>query len=179
MPKKNVFKLDVVSVRLVKDAPLYADTPIDNPQKAVELLGDYMCQLDREVVCVLSLKSNNVPINAHFASMGSVNAAMAHPRELMKACMLSNAANMMIIHCHPSGKLEPSEEDTMLTDRMNNICAWIGIPLLDHIIVGGDNREYFSFREKRLIPSPSMKLKRDYNELNIGAPMVAEHTKGR
>ncbi len=63
-----------------------------------------MCQFDREVVCVVNLSSDLKPINVHFASVGSLNEAMAHPRELFKASILSNAASMMLIHCHPSGK---------------------------------------------------------------------------
>ena len=55
---------------------------------------------------------------------------------------------MMLIHCHPSGNIFPSKADTMMTDRMNKLCELIGIPLLDHIIVGGDNRAFFSFKEK-------------------------------
>ncbi len=96
-----------------------------------------MCQFDREVVCVVNLSSDLKPINVHFASVGSLNEAMAHPRELFKSSILSNAASMMLIHCHPSGNIFPSKADTMMTDRMNKLCELIGIPLLDHIIVGG------------------------------------------
>lgn len=77
-----------------------------------------------------------------FASVGSLNEAMAHPRELFKSSILSNAASMMLIHCHPSGNVFPSKADTMMTDRMNKLCELMGIPLIDHIIVGGDNREF-------------------------------------
>ena len=45
----------------------------------------------------------------HFASVGSLNEAMAHPRELFKSSILSNAASMMLIHCHPSGNVFPSK----------------------------------------------------------------------
>ena len=55
-----------------------------------------MCQFDREVVCVVNLSSDLKPINVHFASVGSLNEAMAHPRELFKSSILSNAASMML-----------------------------------------------------------------------------------
>lgn len=121
MPKKNDFKLDVVSVRLVKDAPIYSEHTFNNPADIAAVMGDCMCQFDREVVCVVNLRSDLKPINVHFASVGSLNEAMAHPRELFKSSILSNAASMMLIHCHPSGNVFPSKADTMMTDRMNKL----------------------------------------------------------
>ena len=147
MTEKNDFKLDVVSIRLVKEAPIYSEQSFNKPEEVAAVMGDCMCQFDREVVCVVNLSSDLKPINVHFASVGSLNEAMAHPRELFKASILSNAASMMLIHCHPSGNIFPSKADTMMTDRMNKLCELIGIPLLDHIIVGGDNRAFFSFKE--------------------------------
>ena len=67
----------------------------------------------------------------------------------MKAAILSNASNMMLLHNHPSGTLEPSKEDTMLTDRMNRVCELMGIPLTDHIIVGGDNTRFFLLSKRK------------------------------
>lgn len=179
MPKKNDFKLDVVSVRLVKDAPIYSEHTFNNPADIAAVMGDCMCQFDREVVCVVNLRSDLKPINVHFASVGSLNEAMAHPRELFKSSILSNAASMMLIHCHPSGNVFPSKADTMMTDRMNKLCELMGIPLIDHIIVGGDNREFFSFREKGMIDNPKITLSTDYRTLDIKSPLVAEQGKAR
>ena len=179
MPKKNDFKLDVVSVRLVKDAPIYSEQSFNNPIEVAAVMGECMCQFDREVVCVVNLRSDLKPINVHFASMGSLNEAMAHPRELLKASILSNAASMMLIHCHPSGNLMPSKSDTMMTDRINKICELIGIPLVDHIIVGGDNHSFFSFKEKGLIDNPKVMLSTDYRTLDIKSSLVAESGKVR
>ena len=179
MPKKNKFKVDVVSVRLVKDAPIYSEHPFNSPYEVVSVMGDIMCELDREVVCVINLKSDLTPINVHFASMGALNEAMAHPRELFKASILSNAASMMLVHCHPSGNLLPSKADTMMTDRMNRLCELIGISLMDHVIVGGNNKEFFSFKEKGVITNPRIVFTQDYKSLDISSPMVAECGKVR
>ena len=94
------FALDVVSIRLVKDAEVLSDKPIKGVEDLVALLGEHMCELDREVVCVVNLKNNGVPINCHFASMGAINYAMAHPRELLKSSILSNASHMIMLHNH-------------------------------------------------------------------------------
>lgn len=167
-------KLEVVSIRLVKDAPLLSDKPICNPTEAVELLGAHMCELDREVLCIINLKASGIPINCNFISIGAVDQTIAHPREIFKSCVLSNAASVLLLHNHPSGKLSPSKEDTMLTDRMLKLCDLIGIPLVDHIIVGGDNLSYFSFKEKELLNFDRVKYHVDYHNIEFPEIAVAE-----
>jgi len=180
MPKKNEFKLEVVSVRLVKDAPLLSKKKIMKPEDAIDVVGNVLCEMDREVICVINLKTDGIPINCHFASMGAVNQAILHPRELFKASILSNAANMILVHNHPSSNLQPSKEDTIMTDRMIKLTELLGIPLLDHIIVGGDNKEYFSFRAKGLLTNPNIVLSTNYQTLNFQtAALVADPGKAR
>ena len=179
MSRKNPFSLDVVSVRLVKDAPVMSGHPITSPEDAVLLLGKHLCEMDREVVCVINLKSDGTPINCHFASIGTLDQAMAHPREIFKASILSNAAKIMLMHNHPSSNLHPSREDTMMTDRMAKMCELMGIPLIDHVIVGGDNSRYFSFKEKKLLETPKIYLTTDYKSLDFNSGFVAEQGKAR
>lgn len=157
MPRKNPFKLDVVSVRLVKDAPLLSNHKIKSPEDAVDVAGELMCDLDREVFCIINLKADGTPINCHFASMGAIDQAIAEPREVFKASILSNASKMILIHNHPSGNLFSSKEDCGITDRLLRLWGLLGIPIVDHIIVGGDNRKYFSFHEHCLIENPVIK----------------------
>lgn len=145
---ERAFKLDVVSIRLVKDAPVLSKTKITTPENAVEVLGGVLSDLDREVVAVINLKADGTPVNVNFASVGTVNGALAEPRELLKSSILSNAANVIIVHNHPSGNLEPSKADISLTHRLVDVFSIMGIPLLDHVIVGGDNRSFYSMHEK-------------------------------
>lgn len=174
MPKK-LFKLDVVSIRLVKDAPILSDQKITTPSLAVDVIGSILSEMDREVVCVVNLKSDNTPINCHFASMGAINQAITHPRELFKSSILSNAANIILVHNHPSGNLFPSKEDIRLTDRMIKLTELMGIPLIDHVIVGGDNHQYFSMKEKGMLQNPVFSYTSDYHALEFGSPeKVAE-----
>ncbi len=100
MEKQEPFQLDVVSIRLVKNAPLFSDRKITGPKDAVSLVGEMLCEMDREVVCVINLKSDGTPINCNFASMGAINQAVAEPRELFKSAILSNAAKMILVHNH-------------------------------------------------------------------------------
>ena len=98
MPRKKTFKLDVISVRLVKDAPIFSEHRISSPQDAVDVIGKQLCEMDREVLCVINLKADSTPINCHFASIGALTEALAHPRELFKTSILSNAAHMILLH---------------------------------------------------------------------------------
>ena len=176
MTVKEVYKgqLEMASIRLVKDAPLMSKTPIESPETAVELLGDYLCQMDREIICVINLRSDGCPINCSICSIGAIDQAVAHPREIMKTAILSNAASIILLHNHPSGNLAPSKDDTMITDRMAGVCHLLGVPLVDHIIVGGDNKEYFSFREKGILPVKRARYEKDYQKLDMDSPHVAE-----
>lgn len=180
MGKENDFALEVVSVRLVRDAPILSGTEIKSPEDAVRLVGRELCDMDREVVCVINLKADRTPINCHFASVGSLNYSMAHPRELLKTGILSNAAGIILAHNHTSGNLLPSEDDVKLTDRMQQVCGLVGIGLLDHVIVGGDNSRYFSFHEKGLVKNPHREYQTDYRKLEWDSPAeVAERGRRR
>lgn len=161
------FQLDVVSVRLVSDSPVFSEHKIIKPQDAVDVIGKILCEMDREVVCLVNLKSDGTPINCHFASMGALDKSIVHPRELFKASILSNACKMLLLHSHPSGNLCPSKEDTVITDRLLQLSELMEIPLLDHIIVGGDNSRYFSFKEKGMIQNSWNNYKTNYELLDF------------
>lgn len=179
MGRKSNFALEVVSVRLVRDTPILSEIKVDTPENAVRLVGRKLCEVDREVICVINLKADQTPINCHFASVGALDYAMAHPRELLKSSILSNAAGMILCHSHVSGNLLPSEADVKLTDRMQQVCGLVGIPLLDHVIVGGDNSMYFSFREKGLVKNPSVEYQSDYRRLEWDRPAEVAERGGR
>lgn len=172
--RRRMNKLDVVSIRLVKDAPILSEKAICNPQDAIELLGKHLADMDREVLCIINLKSSGVPINCNFISMGAVDQTIAHPREIFKSCILTNTASVLLLHNHPSGRLVPSKEDCMLTDRMLKLCDLIGIPLLDHVIVGGENEGYFSFKEKEMLTFEKNKYLVDYKNIDFPQVSVAE-----
>lgn len=167
-------KLNVVSIRLIEEQPLMSNTPIQSPEDAVELLGEYLRGLDREVLCVINLRTDGKPASCNFVSMGAVNECIAHPREIFKSAILSNATSMILLHSHPSGNLKPSKEDTLITDRMLKLSEILGIPLVDHIIVGGKNKSYFSFKEKQILDYQHTRLETDYNNLVFPTSRVAE-----
>ena len=151
MPKEKPFKLDQVSIRMVMDPPLYSDVPLTTPEAAIKVLQDVFKDYDREVVCLVNLKNNMQPINLNIVSIGVIDQAIIHPRELLKSSILSNASSVLIAHNHPSGNLAPSALDISMTDRLQQVFTLMGIDLVDHIIIGNSSN-YYSFREQQEMP---------------------------
>ena len=79
--------------------------------------------------------------------MGSINASIVHPREVMKCAILNNAAAIIVSHQHPSGNPAPSQEDIEVTKRLAEAGKLIGIEVLDHVIVSYTGK-YVSLKEK-------------------------------
>ena len=144
-------KIKQVSIRLVKERPLLSEEQLISPEKVAMVVGDYIRDLDREALCVINFNSKLQPINFNLVSIGAVDTTIATPREILKSAILLNAANMMILHNHPSNILEPSKGDIKTTAKMIDICNLMDIPLLDHIIVGPEKGRYFSMRDKKLV----------------------------
>ena len=142
----NQKTLNKVSIRLVNDVPLVSENSLSTPEKAVDIVANYIKEMDREVLSVINLNAKLQPINFSIVSIGAVDQTLAVPRDVLKSAILSNAAHMMVMHNHPSSKLTPSREDIKMTSRLIDICELVGIPLLDHIIVGPKNKDYFSMR---------------------------------
>ena len=164
MAEEQHFKLDIVSVRLVKEASLLSDTRLDNPEAVVDFMGKKLSGMDREVVCVINVDVKAHPINCHIVSMGALDYAVVSPRELFKASILSNAASIVLLHNHPSGDIKPSGNDVLITRRIKEVADLIGIPLLDHIIVGWNNPNHFSFLAEKLMESGKVPIAGQYAE---------------
>lgn len=168
-------KLDQVAVRLVEQPPLLCETPMNSPQKAVEVMSEFLAGMDREFFCIVNLQSDYKPINMNIISVGSLDQTIAHPREILKSAILSNANAMMLIHNHPSGNLTPSKEDIRVTARMQEVGELMGIPLLDHIITGR-GKEYFSFKDKGQFPLSHLFFSNDLKDLNLpGIQNISEN----
>jgi len=81
--------------------------------------------------------------------MGSLNAAIVHPREVFRAAIKRSSASIICVHNHPSGDPTPSSEDVALTRRLMEAGEIIGIDVLDHIVIG--DRRYVSLKEQGLM----------------------------
>ena len=99
------YEMKQVSIRMVKEPPLISDRPITGPDSAVDIIGEYLGDFDRELMVLVNLRNDGKPINMNIMSIGTINASIACPREALKASILSNAAAIMLFHNHPSGNL--------------------------------------------------------------------------
>lgn len=163
---KRKYGIEQAAVRLVKEAPLLSEEAVSTPEDAIRILGDVFKDYDREVAGVVHLRSDNAPINMVIISMGTLNQSLVHPREVLKAAFLSNAASILLFHNHPSGSLQPSKEDIAITGRLQQLCMLAGIPVVDHIILGGC-QSYFSFREKEILPMEQIHYSVDLEDVDL------------
>jgi len=145
---QNEYGLEVVNVRLVKEQTLYSDKPVGRPEDAAKVVADEMATLDREVFCVLNLNTKGHVLHLNIVSMGTLNSSMVHPREVFKSVILANAASIILIHNHPSGDITPSPEDRQVTKQLAEAGEILGIRVLDHLVVGAQSGDMYSFAQE-------------------------------
>lgn len=122
---------------------------ITSPKDLADLLMGEMSYLNQEVLKVITLSTKNTIIDAKDVFMGSLNNSIVHPREIFKLAISNHSASVIICHNHPSGDPTPSREDINITLRIKECGKIIGIPLIDHIIIG--NNIFVSLKEQGLI----------------------------
>lgn len=149
--KAQAKRVNVVSLKVVKESSvLYETRKISNPYDAYRLAKNFLINNDREKFVVACLDTKNQPVSIEVVSVGTVNSAIVHPREVFKTAVLTNASKIICFHNHPSGSINTSKEDETITERLRRSGEILGIELVDHIIVG-DNDTYFSFKENNKI----------------------------
>lgn len=103
----------------------------------------------QEEVHVLLLNARHHLIKRSLVVRGGLNSASVEPRELFREAVRASAAGLVVVHNHPSGDPEPSEDDVRLTRRLKDAAELLGITLLDHLVVSKGG--YVSLREHGLI----------------------------
>lgn len=133
----------------VLSTPKDSKCQITNPKDISRLFMDSMKTYKKEVFKLLLLNTKNEVIMTDEISIGNLNSAIVHPREVFNNPIKKSAASIILIHNHPSGNPEPSVEDIDLTKRIVEVGKIIGISVLDHIIIGDGT--YKSLKELSLI----------------------------
>jgi len=100
----------------------------------------------QEKFLVLFLNTKNYVINEKIIFIGTANQSLVHPRDIFKEAILNNALKIICVHNHPTGDVTPSKSDIIVTQNLKEVGVILGIPLLDHIILGKDS--YYSFLER-------------------------------
>ena len=109
---------------------------VQSARDIYDLLGHEMSRLDREQIRVVMLDIRNGVIGIEIVAIGTLNSCMGHPREIFKNAIVKSAASIIIVHNHPSGDPSPSPEDFALTKRLIEVGKFLGIEVLDHVVIG-------------------------------------------
>ena len=115
----------------------------------VEYFSPFLKNLKKEIVKIVLLDPKLQLLKEITISEGSLNASIVHPREVMIPAIKESAASFALIHNHPSGDPTPSQQDFEITHRLSKTAKIIGINMIDHIIIGGNN--FFSFADEGLL----------------------------
>ena len=103
----------------------------------------------KEHLFVLHLNTKNQITKTELVSVGTLNAALIHPREVFKSAIKESSHAIILVHNHPSGDTEPSNADKQVTELLKKASTVVQIDLLDHVITGKTG--WFSFRESGIL----------------------------
>ena len=115
------------------------------PQDVADFLMPRLRYAAKEQFVVILLNNKNKVIGTEVVSEGSLSSSIVHPREVFAPAILHHAAAIMVAHNHPSGDPKPSIEDEEVTRLLLRSGKVLGIPMIDHVIIGDGN--YYSFLE--------------------------------
>ena len=122
---------------------------IASKDDVTKILAPHMMFLPQEEFRVMLLNAKQKLIRVETVSMGSLDKALVEPRDVFRPAITFNAASLVIVHNHPSGDTQPSEQDVLLTRELCMCGIILGIEVLDHVIIGV--KDHVSFREKGLM----------------------------
>lgn len=140
-------------LELVKDSNHKYDInskKISCPADAYKIFEEVfkMSSQAEELFVMLALDAKNKIIGSLEVSRGILNSTMTHPREIFKRALLLNSSSIVVAHNHPSGESEPSREDIAFTNRLDECGKFLGIKVLDHIVIGD---YFYSFKDERML----------------------------
>ena len=126
---------------------------VDNPARVSEFVQDKIGNDARESFILLCIGNKNEIVSYSVISIGTVTEAIVHPREVFLPAIMTKASGIIVAHNHPSGVNLPSRQDIETTKRLVEAGKVIGIPLVDHIIVGFNHPagSYYSMKENGYI----------------------------
>ena len=139
-----------VRVALVREPPAPSQRAplLDRPEIVYEVFRP-MTTLDRECVAVALLDARNRLVGIHAVHVGTATHSVVGPGDVFKAAILANARGIVLVHNHPSGDPNPSEDDVELTRRLRTAGQTLDIHVLDHVVVANDG--YVSLRQRGVI----------------------------
>lgn len=172
---------EIVNCRLVPD-PYYISKEnvcIKTADHAIAYYGNDLKTYPQEAIEILYLDTQNRPIYMSIVSKGTVNASLVPLDQIFRIAILTNSSRLIMLHNHPSGVITPSKDDRKAYKQLKEAADIMGYTLLDSIIVGAGNQNYYSleidgqctFRPVReyIIPSPSERKKKSDMEAYLAS----------
>ncbi len=138
-----------LSRRILSQSKWFSNQKVTSPQEIADIFIPLLRDDSKERFIVVCLNSSNKIIKHETISIGNLNSSVVHPREIFKVAIDCSSASIILIHNHPSGNPEPSNEDISITKKIVESGKILDIPVFDHLIIAGET--YTSFVEKRLI----------------------------
>lgn len=123
--------------------------PIIDTPKEVAKLAQPLTNKKQEYLLALYLNARHQLISQEIISIGTVSQSLIHPREVFAPALELRAAEVIIVHNHPSGDTQPSEEDILATQKIQEAGEILDVPLIDHIIVAKSS--WTSLRQLKLM----------------------------
>jgi len=127
-------------------------TSVDGPKAVVRgasdaaaLVMEDLRHRQQECLGAIFLDTRNQVICVRILTVGTLTGSPAHPREVFREALAQGCASLIVCHNHPSGDPTPSKDDIALTARLVQVGELMGVPLLDHIVIGGGR--YVSLKE--------------------------------
>lgn len=138
----------LVQLKSIRPVPEIKISESDDVVRAIKDMENF----DREHMRILHLDTKNRIIGIETVSIGILDPALIHPREVLKGALLDNASGIIMVHNHPSGLCEQSQEDKDVAKLLQDACDLIGIKFLDSIVIG---KECYSSKECPQCAMPS------------------------
>lgn len=111
-----------------------------NSTGAVARRYSYLEKYDRERLIRVDLDNQNRVIGEEVVAIGTADAAIMSPREIFRGAILNGASRIIIVHNHPSGNVEPSREDLVVKEKLEEAGDLLAVPVMDFVIIGEGGR---------------------------------------
>lgn len=114
---------------------------IECPRDVVDISKRFLAihENTEEHMYMFCLNTKNRIVGVFEISHGNVNSSIAGSREIFQKALLANAVQILLVHNHPSGDATPSKDDIFVTKKLKELGEFIGVPLVDHIIISDDH----------------------------------------
>lgn len=134
-----------ISTRQLSET-MHRSNVLRDPAATEAYLRFWLRDRARETFVCLYLDSRHRVIECQVLFEGTIDSAAVYPREVVRHCLVHNAAAVILAHNHPSGVAEPSEADRHLTHRIRQALDLVDVRLLDHLVIGDGRATSFARR---------------------------------